>query len=205
MVRTPLTIIGGPLLYIKFHNSKRQPQILVSWQPKTLMTNPTILLYGFCHLRTNSYDVTKYESFSYLCPIMMRFFFFFFYLNYLTAMTMPNQVVLYSTVWYLIGPQQMLNYDKKHHLSLMYIFQPALIVAWLYTDSLLPLSLCLLGEIFLPQKYFNSRFFITTIMLSSGRNVILKIFRYWKYLEPLICNVLIRSWQHIKNVHEDFF
>lgn len=44
-------------------------------------------------------------------------------------MTMPNQVVLYSTVWYLIGPQEMLNYDKKDHLSLMYIFQPALIVA----------------------------------------------------------------------------
>lgn len=51
-------------------------------------------------------------------------------------MTMPNQVVLYSTVWYLIGPQQMLNYDKKHHLSLMYIFQPALIVAWLYNNWL---------------------------------------------------------------------
>lgn len=39
MVRNPLAVIEEPLLYNKFHDSKRKPQISASWQSKTLMMN----------------------------------------------------------------------------------------------------------------------------------------------------------------------
>ena len=76
MVRNPLAIIEEPLLYNKFHDSKRKPQISASWQSKTLMMNPAIFLCGFCNLRTNSYYVFKYESSYTFAQLWWGFFLF---------------------------------------------------------------------------------------------------------------------------------
>ena len=74
--------VGQTRPHLFLCTTEMKPQISASWQPKTLMMNPAIFLCGFCNLRTNSYYVFKYESSSYLCPIMMRVLSFSFYFNY---------------------------------------------------------------------------------------------------------------------------